>query len=406
MPSTTGWEAGFPTPLESTPRVPPDLTSPEYDLTNLPLERLRRRRSVKWARHGDDVLPAFVAEMDFPLALPIKEALIEAIELDDTGYAYPPASGLAEAFAGFSSRQFYWQVDPAQVTPTTDVVGGLKALLEVVTDPGDGVIVTPPVYYPFFSIIPEVGRKVVEAPLTGDGQLDLGSIERCFAEGARTMILCSPHNPTGTVPSRSDLELLAAIAASHDAWILADEIHAPLTLPGARHTPFLDVSPAAREHGICVTSASKSFNIAGLSCAVIVTASERARQAVLELSPGATHPGHLGVIASRAAFEAGDDWLRQIVDRIHLNRELLARLLAEEIPEARYRQPAAGYLAWIDGRRLGLGADPATAILERAGVAVSSGPVFGTGGDGYFRLNIGTSPNLIEAAVGSMAEIR
>lgn len=382
------------------------MTRDEYNLTDISLERLRRRRSAKWTSFPGDVLPAFVAEMDFPLARPVKEALIEAVELDDTGYANAPESGLAEAFADFADRRWSWTVDPAQVTATTDVVGGLRALLDLVTGPLEGVVINPPVYFPFFSIIPEVGSDLIEVPLDEDGQLDLPAIEAAFRAGARAMILCSPHNPAGSVPSRMDLERLAEVAAECDAWILADEIHAPLTLPGATHIPFLDVSDAARECGICVTSASKAFNIAGLSCAVIITASQRAARIVSRLPAGATHPGHLGVIASRAAFESGEDWLDQVVARLDANRNLLTELLAEHLPGAKYRPPAAGYLAWIDAKGLGLGPDPSIPILDEARVAVSSGPGFGTGGNGYFRLNIGTSPALIEAAVRSIAEIR
>lgn len=378
----------------------------EYNLTEIPLERLRKRRSAKWSTFPDDVLPAFVAEMDFPLAKPVKDALIEAVELDDTGYANPAASGLAGSFAGFAARRWGWEVDPGQVTATSDVVGGLRALLDLVTGPLEGVIVTPPVYHPFFSIVPEVGAELIEVPVTSEGGLDLGGIAAKFREGARAMILCSPHNPAGTVPSRSELEQLAEMAVEADAWILADEIHGPLTLPGVTHTPFLDVSAAARECGICVTSASKAFNIAGLGCAVIVTASQRAARIVARLPPGATHSGHLGVIASIAAFERGENWLDQVVARLDANRRLLAGLLAEYLPGARYRPPQAGYLAWIDAGELGLGLDPSALILEKAGLAVSSGPGFGTGGSGYFRLNIGTSPELIETAVRSIAAIK
>jgi len=343
--------------------------------------------------------------MDFPLAQPIKTALFEAIELGDTGYANAPDSNLPGAFAGFAARHWNWEVDPEQVTATTDVVGGLRALLDLVTGPLEKVIVTPPVYFPFFSIVPEVGADLLEVPLTAEGRLDLPAIGAAFDGGARAMILCSPHNPAGTVPSRVDLEELAEIAVRNDAWILADEIHAPLTLPGVTHTPFLDVSDAARECGICVTSASKAFNIAGLSCAVIVTASKRAAKVVSRLPAGATHPGHLGVIASSAAFEAGDEWLSEVVAQLDFNRRLLADLLTELIPAAGYRPPEASYLAWIDARELGLGADPSIPILDEARVAVSSGPGFGTGGAGYFRLNIATSPALIEAAVKSIERI-
>ncbi|MCB0870554.1 MAG: aminotransferase class I/II-fold pyridoxal phosphate-dependent enzyme [Solirubrobacterales bacterium] len=381
--------------------MPPD----QYDLTNISLERLRLRRSAKWTSFPPDVLPAFVAEMDFPLAGPVKQALIEAIELDDTGYANAPDSGLADAFADFAFRNWNWRVDPGQVTATSDVVGGLRALLDLVTGPLEGVVINPPVYFPFFSIVPEVGSELIEVPLREDGGLDLPAVENAFREGARAMILCSPHNPAGTVPSRSELERIAEVAAEYDAWVLADEIHAPLTLPGAEHVPFLEVSDAARECGICVTSASKAFNIAGLGCAVIVTASERAARIVSRLPAGATHPGHLGVIASIAAFREGENWLREVLGQLDANRRILAGLLAEHLPAAKYRAPAAGYLAWVDARETGLGPDPSIPILDEARVAVSSGPGFGRSGAGYFRLNIGTSPDLIEAAVRSIAEI-
>jgi cystathionine beta-lyase len=381
------------------------LNRTEYNLTDIPIERLRARRSAKWTSYPPDVLPAFVAEMDFPLADPVKDALRAAIERDDTGYANPPASDLAAAFSGFAGRRFDWTVDPGMVAATSDVVGGLRWLLASIAEPGDRIIVTPPVYYPFFSIIPEVGCEVAEAPLTPAGTLDLDLIEDRFAAGARAMILCSPHNPAGTVPTRDELARLAGIAARHDAWILADEIHAPLTLPGAVHTPFLDVSEEARQHGICVTSASKTFNIAGLGCALFVTASPRALKVVLDLPRGAGHAGHLGVIASQAAFEAGDDWLDQVITRLDGNRRLLADLVDRHLPGAHYRPPSAGYLAWIDARELGLGDDPSEAILERAHVAVSSGPGFGTGGSGHFRINIGTTPELIAHAIESIGDI-
>lgn len=374
-----------------------------YNLTDIPLERLRERRSAKWTTHPADVLPAFVAEMDFPLADPVKEALVEAIRRDDTGYANPAASDLAKSFAGFTARRFGWEVDPELVTATGDVVSGLKSLLGLLTSPGDRVIINPPVYFPFFSIVPETGCETVEVPLLGSGELDLSGIESAFAEGARVMILCSPHNPTGSVPSRESLEELAAIADRYDAWILADEIHAPLTLPGAIHTPFLDVSGAARRRGICVTSASKTFNIAGLGCALFVTAGAGAQDVIERLSPGDKHPGHLGVIAAETAFRHGDEWLDQVISQLDRNRVLLSDLLDRHLPDAAYSPPAAGYLAWIDASRLGLGPDPAEPILDRGRVAVSSGPGFGTQGDGYFRLNIGTSPTLIEAAVTSIA---
>ncbi len=374
----------------------------DYRLDQLDLDRLRLRRSVKWTKFGPDVLPAWVAEMDFPLAEPVKSALLDAIEHDDTGYADAESSGLAAAFSDFASRRLGWTPDPAGVVATGDVVSGIGALLRALTTPGDKVMITPPVYHPFFSVIEESGCRVIEAPMLGGRTLDLDAIEAGFRSGARAMILCSPHNPAGTVPTRSELEAIAGLAAEHEAWVLSDEIHAPLTLAGAVHEPFLPVSGAAAEWGFCLTSASKTFNLAGLTCAVIATASERTRMVVGALPFDEKHPGHLGVIAAEAAFSLGDEWLDQVLAQIDFNRRHLAELLAEHLPEVGYRQPEAGYLAWLDCRALGLGDDPAEAILRSGKVALSNGPWFGDGGDGYCRMNIGTSPKLVETAVDGM----
>ncbi|MGK2955849.1 MAG: MalY/PatB family protein [Solirubrobacterales bacterium] len=375
----------------------------DYRLDQLDLDRLRLRRSVKWTEHPEDVLPAWVAEMDFPVAKPIKEALACAIEIDDTGYANPSASDLAESFSNFATRRLGWTPEIAGIEATADVVGGITALLAALTEPGDAVMITPPVYHPFFSVVEEAGCRLVEADMAGGRRLDLDRIEAGFEAGARVLILCSPHNPAGTVPTRSELETIASLAHQHDAWVLSDEIHAPLTLEGTVHQAYLPVSPAAAERGFCLSSASKAFNLAGLSCAVMVGASDRTREVLDSLPFGAKHPSHLGVIASEAAFMDGDEWLDQVLVQLDRNRVLLGDLLAEHLPEVGYRAPEAGYLAWLDCRALGLGDDPAEQILSRGKVALSPGPTFGKGGNGYCRLNIGTSPALIEIAVEGMS---
>ena len=377
----------------------------DYRLNDLDLDRLRQRRSVKWTRNGPQVLPAWVAEMDFPLAGPVKKALVEAIELDDTGYADPEASGLAEAFSAFSTRRMGFTPDPAGVVATSDVVGGITALLRALTSPGDGVMITPPVYRPFFAVIEEVGCELIEAPMMKGRTLDLDRIEAGFEAGARVLILCSPHNPAGTIPETAELEAIASMAARHEAWVLSDEIHAPLTLPGRTFSPYLGISDEAREWGICLSSASKTFNLAGLSCAVFSTGSERAAGVIEGLPFGAKHPGHLGVIASEVAFTEGDEWLDQVINQLDHNRGLLADLLKEHLPEVGYHQPEAGYLAWLDCRLLDLGDDPSIPILEKGRVAVSPGPDFGAQGAGFCRLNIGTSPALIEEAVTGIAKV-
>jgi cystathionine beta-lyase len=372
-------------------------------LTEVPLERLRRRRSAKWAYYEPDVLPAWVAEMDFPLAAPVKQALLEAVELDDCGYAWPDGLGLGEAFAGFAASRWDWEVDPGSVSAAPDVVAAIGALLGAIAEPGDPVMINTPVYHPFFAAIEQLGCELAEAPLL-EGRLDPEAIEGRFAAGAVALILCSPHNPTGGVPSREELAAIAAAAERHGAWVLADEIHAPLILPGASHVPFLTVSEAAAERGIALCSASKAFNLAGLHCAQIVTASKSAAAVVEGLPFGATHPGHLGAIASVAAFRGGEPWLDDLLAVLDHNRDLLGRLLAERLPEAGCEPPEAGYLAWLDLRAFELGEDPSQALLKRGRVALSPGPNFGPQGAGFARLNFGTSPALLEEIVERMAK--
>lgn len=373
------------------------------ELTQLSLETLRLRRSAKWRFFDGDVLPAFVAEMDFPLAPAVKIALAEAVELDDTGYGYPDALGLAEAFADFARARLGWEVDPKGVTAAPDVVNALTSLLRTIAAPGDRVVINTPVYHPFFAIIEELGLELAEVPLSG-GELDVDGIDAEFRRGAVALILCSPHNPTGTLPTEAQLKALAASAAATGAWVLSDEIHWPLTLPGARHVPFLGVSEEAREHGIGLVSASKAFNLAGLSCAQFVTASERAAAVVEKLPFIAKHAGHFGILASIAAYRDGAPWLDDVVAVIDHNRALLADLLAATLPEVAYTPPRAGYLTWLDLRAFDLGDDPCEALLERGRVALNPGPTFGPQGKGFARLNIGTSPALVEEAVKRIAK--
>ena len=378
-------------------------------LRALPLDELRRRTSAKWRTYPDDVLPLFVAETDFPLAPAITRALHAAVERGDTGYA-PPDSGLAEAYAQFAQRRFAWQPDAARMRSTCDVMMGIVEILRAVVKPGERVIVTPPVYPPFYAGIPEAGAVVERVPRvdTGDAwQLDLDGIDRAFADGARALLLCNPHNPTGTVHSRESLAQVAAIAARHGAVVLSDEIHAPLTQPGVRFTPFLTASDDAARVGFALVSASKAFNLAGLKAALMVAASDD-HAAVLRALPDEVEwrTGLFGVFASLAAFaSASDEWLDAQLAALDENRHLLADLLAEHVPAARYRIPDAGYLAWVDLSALGWGENPVPFIRREARVALHPGVLFGPGGTGHARINFGTSPEVLREAVERMGAL-
>ena len=378
-------------------------------LQALPIDQLRERSSTKWRTYGPDVIPMFVAETDYPLAPAITERLARAVAVGDTGYT-PPDPGIRDAFATFARRRFGSEVDPGRVRSTADVMMGVVEILRRVTKPGDRVVVTPPVYPPFYDCVPEAGAVIERVPLrdTGDRwELDLAGIEAALADGARAVLLCNPHNPTGTVHSRESLAELARIVAARDAVVVSDEIHAPLTHANATFTPFLAASDEAARVGYAVTSASKAYNLAGLKCALMVTASDETSRIVREMPAEVEwRTGLFGALAGVAAFSPETDaWLDAELAALDGNRRLLAELLAEHVPGARFRIPDAGFLAWVDLSALGWGDNPATKILREAKVALHFGPHFGDEGKGHVRINFGCDPDLLREAVARIGAL-
>ncbi|ANG85600.1 MalY/PatB family protein [Microbacterium aurantiacum] len=372
-------------------------------LQALPLDRLRQRTSTKWRSYPDDVLPLFVAETDYPLAPAITDALTRAVLLGDTGYT-PPDPGLGDAFSGFARRRFGWTVDPASVSSTCDVMMGVVEILRRVIAPGERVVVMPPVYPPFYDCVEEAGGVVERVPLAVSDQgwrIDLDGVGRALEEGARAVLLCNPQNPTGTVHSRDDLAALASLAARHGVAVISDEIHAPLTHAPARFTPFLSVSEEAASVGYCVTSASKTFNLAGLKCALMIGGAEPQRSLLRALPPEVGwRTGLFGALAGVAAMSPeSDPWLDSLLVALDDQRRLLTDLLATHLPDARYLEPDAGYLAWVDVSAYGWGDNPATRIRRDARVALHHGPLFGAEGRGHVRINIGCAPEILAEAV-------
>lgn len=380
-----------------------------FDVDAITLDVLRRRTSAKWRFYEPDVIPAWVAEMDYPLAEPIAEALRRAIADSDTGYAWP--AGLSEAFAAYAGEQWGWNVAPDRVTTLPDVLTGVAQALLRLTSPGDGVVITPPVYHPFFSVVTDVvGRRVVEAPLARSADdayvIDLEVLERAFASpGVTAFLMSNPHNPTGGVATRDELRAVADLAARHGVAVISDEIHAPLVLPGAMHVPFLTVVDDDAD-AVALVSASKAWNLAGLKASQLVSTGRTARTVTARIPMEVTFTtGHLGVIAAAAAYREGGPWLADVVGLLDAQRRLLADLLAAELPRARYRAPEASYLAWIDLSAYGLGDDPAAVILERGRVGLSPGATFGIQGRGFVRLNFATSPAILREIVSRIARV-
>jgi cystathionine beta-lyase len=388
--------------MTSNPQATPGEPDP---LRALSLDRLRCRTSMKWRTYPEDVLPVWVAEMDVPLAEPVVRAVTDALALGDTGY--PAGTAYAEALAAFAAKRWGWDglaVERTRIVP--DVMLGVVEMLRLVTGAGDPVVVNPPVYPPFFQFVEHMDREVVEAPLGADLRIDPGVLEDAFrravAGGRRAAyLLCSPHNPTGTVHTADELAAVAALAERYGVRVVADEIHAPIVAAGARFVPYLSVPGA--ESGLSLMSASKAWNLAGLKAALAVAGPASA--ADLERLPEEVGhgPSHVGVIAHTAALRDGTPWLDALLAGLDDNRRLLAELLSEHLPAIEHRPAEATYLAWLDCRALGLGDDPADVFLRRGRVALSPGPDFGTGGAGHARLNLATSPQVITEAVRRMA---
>lgn len=373
----------------------------------VPLDELRTRTSIKWTLYGDDVLPAWVAEMDFALASPIAAALHAAVDRGDIGYR--SGAGYAEAVAAYADRTWGWTFDPRRVTIIADVVSGVAEAITYLTEPGSSVVINTPVYPPFFSTVREGAKRgLVEVPHIrhddGEYTWDLEAMEEAFSRPEVTCyLMCHPHNPTGSVARRADLEAIAAMAERHAVAVVSDEIHGPLAYPDAPHVPYLAVA-GDDANAVCVTSASKSWNIPGLKCAHIVTTA-RSAPAIAKMPMEATFgTGHLGVIAGIAAFEQGQAWLDEVVALLDINRRALEGLVAERLPGVGYRIPDATYLAWLDLRNTGLGDNPYEALLEHGRVALSPGPNYGNNGKGFARLNFATSPAILEEIIDRVAQ--
>ncbi|GAA1879859.1 aminotransferase class I/II-fold pyridoxal phosphate-dependent enzyme [Streptantibioticus ferralitis] len=380
----------------------PDSVNP---LCQLSLEQLRRRTSMKWRTHPEDVLPLWVAEMDVPLAEPVARAITDAVALGDTGY--PAGTAYAEALAEFARKRWGWgglAVERTAIVP--DVMLGIVEMLKLVSGPGDPVVVNCPVYPPFYQFVRNLGRPIIEAPLDTEGRIDFAALEDAFGHGVQragrpVYLLCSPHNPTGTVHTAAELTHVAQFARTHGVRVVVDEIHAPIMAAAASFVPYLSVPGA--ENGLSLMSASKAWNLAGLKAALAIVGPDAADDLARMPEEVSHGPSHVGIIAHTAALRDGGDWLDAVLSGLDDNRRLLAGLLAEHLPAVGYEPAQATYLAWLDCRGLGLGDDPADVFLQRGRVALSSGVDFGTGGAGFARMNLATSPELITEAVRRMA---
>ena len=372
------------------------------DLTD---DEARDALVCKWGMAEPDVIPAWVAEMDYALAEPITEALQRAVAKGRTGYPEFAAGGrLGEAYAGFARRQFGHDVEAGQVIATVDVTAGVRLALDAVVPPGP-LVMPIPGYTPQLALAEITGRQRLDLTVDPDAEraeLDLDQLETHFAAGARVLLLTQPHNPWGRIFTRAELEGIRDVVTRHGGWVVSDEIHAPLTLGGAEHVPYLSIEGTA-EHTVAVVAASKAFNIAGLKCSQLVTADpDLARR--LAGVPMARNDSWsvLGVEASVAAYEHGDAWLADLRVRLTEQRDLFSRLLADHLPLARMRPLEATYLAWVDLRAYGHD-DPAARARDLGRVWLMPGHDYHPGLAGHVRVNLATSAERLTAIVARLA---
>jgi cystathionine beta-lyase len=349
--------------------------------------------------------------MDFPVAEPIRRALLEMVNKSDLGYlgAIPE---MGEAFASFASQRFGWKPDPSQIRIAADVGVGIVETLRVITNQGDKILVNSPVYPNFFTWANETHLEVVDVELTRSESevngspwiLDWPGIEAAYRSGIKVHLICNPHNPLGRIYTKEELERLVALAVENDVIIISDEIHSPLTFDEQKFTPFLTLGEKARSVGITVTAASKGWNIAGLKCAIIVTENAEMHERLNAIAP-ATHyrASLLGAFATVAAFKEGEPWLDKLMVQLDSNRKLVASLVAEKLPKAKMHMPHCSYLAWIDFSGYEIGEDPAAYLVEHAKVAFVPGVRFGKSFEQYVRLNFATSPEIITEAINRVA---
>jgi cystathionine beta-lyase len=383
-----------------------------FDRFLLSEAELRLRAGGKWHRYEPDVLPAFVAEMDFRVAPPIQGVLERMVETQDYGYgSMEDGRRLADAFGRRMRARYNWDADPDLVVPTADVIQGIATGIVAFSEPGDGVVVQTPVYPPFLRSVPEVGRRLVENPLieAEDGfHIDFARLRAVIDERTRVILFCNPHNPTGRAFKRGELRELLAIAAERDLVVVSDEIHSDLTFPGATHTPFAALAGGA-ERTVTLTSATKAFNIPGARCAVMHFGDQRLLEHFRERFPDFAigHPSRFGLEATITAWDEGQAWLDLALEYLEANRARITEWTRSLAPELAlgYHPPEATYLAWFDCSRQRLPAEsPHQFFLDQARVGLGVGADFGPPGAECVRLNFATSAAILDRILERMAE--
>jgi cystathionine beta-lyase len=377
-----------------------------YDFDQV-IER-RHTDSNKWRKYGPDVLPLWVADMDFPSPEPVVEALRERVEHGVYGYGYGvEVTELHQVFADRLARLYGWRVSPEAVVLVPGVIPGFNVAARTLAAAGDGVLLKLPLYPPLLRVPGNVGLTMDAADLvqSADGryEIDLDALGRAVTPRTRFLMLCNPHNPVGRVWRREELQRLAELCLARGLAIVADEIHGDLVFPGHPHVPIASLAPEIAARAITLMAPSKTWNLAGLKCGLAVIPDAGLRERFLAARVDMVHAVNiLGYVAALAAYRDGAPWLAALLAYLEANRDFVVEYARKHFPGVVVAPPEGTYLAWLDCRRAGIPGDPFTFFLERARVALNDGATFGRGGEGFVRLNFATPRSILAEGLERM----
>ncbi len=369
----------------------------------------RDTESAKWNRYDADILPMWVADMDFSAPEPVIQALHERVAHGIFGYGSVPA-GLREAICQHLAERQNWFIDAREISFISGVVTGFTHAIYSFTDPGDSILVQTPVYPPILVAPGATGRVCVqnELILCDDGRykIDFDDFRTKIASGVKLFILCNPHNPVGRVFTREELTQMAEICLAHDVLICSDEIHSDLVFAGNNHIPIASLSSEIAEYTVTYFAPSKTFNLAGLSTSVYVVKNPKMRDRLsqsMKLLIG--HPNILGLHAALAAYRDGGSWLDELLVYLQQNRDYLVEVVTKELPGLKIWAPEGTFLGWLDCRGLSLEEFPHSFFQEKAKVGLNDGESFGQPGIGFVRINFGCPRALLQQGLERMKSV-
>jgi cystathionine beta-lyase len=362
--------------------------------------------SVKWQKYGGEVLPLWVADMDFICAEPILQALHQRVDHGFFGYTRPPDE-LCSVIQERLKRLYGWKIEVGEIFFLPGLVTGLNLSFQAYARMGDGVLVQPPVYHHFIKDPIIHGRTLVDPPLIRNRdtyKIDFEAFEMAILDRTKIFILSNPHNPVARVYTRKELEKLAEICLRHHLIICSDEIHCDLLYPGYRHIPIATISPEVADQTVTLMAPSKTYNLAGLSCGFAIIQNSDLQKiwknTSLGLIPGVNI---MGPAAALAAFKEGQEWLDQVLIYLKNNQDFLSQYVKEKLPGVGMTKMEATYLAWLDCRDAGIPGNPFKFFLEEAKVALNDGAEYGRGGEGFVRLNFACPRKTLTEALDRMA---